>query len=211
MTIDVHLAFAPDVTRHNSVLNLRDAGIQAGQLSAASWVAAEGNGPEAMSVVLKSVHKALQATLPQHVNWLLVGDSTWQPDTRVVRHHGLWNALKSRNLDIPLTCRAEEALIEARGRLKYFGAAHLSVFSIDAAARVMHFERCAYVASMPPSFEVQALTLVGWTGDFRDDGELVQRFARAGGLLFKRYGEFDDPEVGLVGVGSPEVLKRLAS
>lgn len=209
MTTEIQVASTPDISLSNNVLKLKGPSLPRVQLAAISWFTTKQPALEALQLILRSVHRRIKSALPEYTTWILVGNSAWQPDNRVVRHHKLWGALKAQNVEVPPPGRLAEEVVEAEGKLKFFGAALVSDLSIGLAARLLLNERCTYLAAVPDSFEVQQLLPVGWTGQLEQDLVLLDHLSACGGLLFKRMGEFDDLEKGVVAIGSSALIDRL--
>jgi len=51
----------------------------------------------------------------------------------------------------------------------------------------------------------------GWLGELKCDLDFLDVISKQNGLIFKRVGEFDDGERGLLFVGLPDVMEDLLS
>ena len=142
---------------------------------------------------------------------MLAGSSAWQENSRIVRHHKLWGALKARGIEVPTSGRRTEVSVQRDTKLKFFGAAQVFDASLGLIVRVLLNERCAYLVAVPGQFDIDALLGTGWTGDFESDTDLILRLSSGLGVLLKSVGEFDDPEKGVVCVGQPSLIEQIAS
>ncbi|MDJ0657771.1 MAG: hypothetical protein QNJ40_26665 [Xanthomonadales bacterium] len=104
--------------------------------------------------------------------------------------------------------RAEES---PEGKLRFFGAVQISEFSIDAVAKALLEELCAYIAVLPDDFSPRGILEIGWSGRFFEDLPLLEGVSEVDGLLLKRIGEFDDQEWGLIAVARPPLVNTLLS
>jgi len=209
MTIEV--LRAADVTEENDVINVscaRDK--KAGMLSAASFlVARDSRG--GVGVVLDFIFTLLSEKFPEHDIWLFVGNSSIQPDTRIVRYRKLWGALKSRGLEVLGGMDFRETIVYDGQGIKFFGASRLSGLSVESVVNIILNERCSYVAALPKSFKFNEALEHGWVGDLVEDLDYCYCACERNGLIFKRVGEFDDGQRGFVSIGSPNSINLLLS
>jgi hypothetical protein len=211
MTIDIQVVSTPDISVANDVINPRwtEEGFRSA-LSAASFLVADTSSTSLASV-LSFIYSLIGKKLPGYDAWLFLGNSAWQPDTRVVRYRKLWGALKFRGCVIPNGSDSQESVVEAYGKLKFFGALRLSELSSTTVIGVLMDERCSYIAATPKTFEVKRILDVGWSGRVTEDFCLFSHMCEENGLLFKQVGEFDDRERGFISIGSQELMKKLLS
>lgn len=211
MTTRVRLHSVPDLFVPNAVMNLGGGGfVSAPHPAGAFWFTDSSNLGEPLRSVLEMVLDLVEKKQPQLELWLLAGSSAWQPNTRVVRYHKLWGAWKARSLHIPLKPNLhEEVTIESDGKLKFFGAIKLSALAIDDLLRILLSESCVYLAALPEAMPPQFLLREGWSGDLVNDVKLVIGVTEAQAILFKKLGDFDDEERGLVAIGNPALVQAL--
>ncbi|WP_238349070.1 hypothetical protein [Pseudomonas poae] len=212
MTIDIKIVSAPDISVANDVINLHRAGENhRSALSAASFLVDYASNTS-VAGVLRFIFSLIVKSLPEYNVLLLVGNSAWQSDTRVVRYRKLWGGtLKFRGSEILGGSDPRESIVASHGKLKFFCALRLSELSIGTVVDVIIDERCSYIVATPKSFDIEPILDVGWSGSLAEDFSLCGRICEEKGLLFKQVGEFDDHEWGFVSVGSPEILKKLLS
>ncbi|WP_256593154.1 hypothetical protein [Pseudomonas sp. 2822-15] len=211
MTIDIQIVNAPDISLTNNVINPQWAEDNfRAVLSAASFLVADKSNAS-LAGVLSFICRLIDKRLPEYDVWLLLGNSAWQPDTRIVRYRKLWGALKFRGYEISEGSDSQESVVEAHGGLKFFGALRLSKLSIASLIDVIVDERCSYIVATPKAFEFKCSLDVGWSGSLAEDYSLCCQVCREDGLLFKQVGEFDDHEWGFISIGSPEIMEKLLS
>lgn len=209
MTADIKVTIAPDLLVSNEVFNTRCARKrEGGLLSVASFLTA-GASSDSVSLVLNYLYGLIEKKFPDYDLWFFMGSSAWQPDTRIVRHRKLWGALKSRGYEVVGGSHSQEYIVEAEGKIKFFGALRLSKLSIETVASVLEAERCSYVAALPKGFDVQIALDKGWSGDVEEDLSFHYLLSEKQGLLFKKVGEFDDGERGFISVGLLEQISVL--
>jgi hypothetical protein len=212
MTIDIRVVSVPDIFVDNEVINLGRVRQQEGSvLAGASWSVVGVPAHDALLSTLRFVYGLIGEKLHNYIVWLFIGNSAWQPDTRIVRYRKLWGALAARGMEISNTFDKQEVMCESDGKLKFFGVAQLSELSIRSAAKVIFEERCTYLVALPSSTGPGDFLGIGWSGDLVEDSKFINGLAEYDGLLIKRFGEFDDEERGLVAIGRPELVKLLIS
>jgi hypothetical protein len=204
MTIEVKTALTLDVSKENDVLFMLHPHLESNDVAAAIWFVAGESAAVATKSVLQATQRWIEANMPNHAICLLVGSSTWQPDTRIVRHYGLAGALKAQHLVIP---PLQELLVEAAGKIKYFGVADLSGKEIDEFANVIVSEKCCYMVVIDKPINISELPKEGWTGNIIEDKELVLHIVNAGGILIQRFGSFDDQDKGMLLIGQPALIE----
>lgn len=213
MTINIKVAIAKDLFVENNVFNLHSEGSTPRTLlSGAAWLT-EGILPsEALPHLLKHVITLVNRLLSELDLWLLVGSSTWQPNTGAVRYHKISGALKARGLSVPVANQwLESEIFEHHGKVKFFGATKLENIEIADTATILLNERCTYLAALPMQFAFQDVLADGWTGDLASDVKFVDAFARRGAILIKQVGEFDDREQGVAVLGAPHIIEALVA
>lgn len=120
-------------------------------------------------------------------------------------------ALAARGIDVPNACDKQEVMYEFDGKLKFFGAIQLSGLYVRTVAEVFLQERCSYMSVLPGLTGVEDVLGAGWSGDIAEDSNFITSLVERGGLLIKRFGEFDDEEIGVVAIGRPELVKLLVN
>ena len=212
MITDIRSASAEDLSVDNEVMNFRRAPLpESNTLAGASWstLVISSSPYEALLSVFRFVYSLIEKKLPDYEIWLLIGDSLWQRDTRIVRYYKLWGGLKARGIEILHASHAQVVMLEAEGKLKFFGATQLSELSAGSAVKVLLEEHCTYLVALPRHLEPQDILGIGWSGRFAEDSSVIAYISKSGGLLLKRIGEFDDEDIGLAAIGQPELVKAL--
>ncbi len=210
MTTDIHAVSALDLSIDNKVMNLDHMRLPEGNvLAGACWFVVDSSAHEALLSVLRFVYGLIVKKFPHYKVWLLVGNSAWQPDTRIVRYRKLWNALGASGIKISHSCNTQEIMREEDGKLKFFGATQLSELSVESVVRVLLEEHCTYLAALPSTTDLESILNIGWSGYLKEDSKIITTLIENEGLLIKRVGEFDDSEKGVVAIGRPELIKLL--
>jgi hypothetical protein len=212
MTTDIRVVSAPDLLVDNEVINLGYVRKQDGHaLAGVSWSVEGVSTFESLLSTLRFVYGLIGKKLLDYRVWLFIGNSAWQPDTRIVRHRKLWGALAARGIEVSNTSEKQEMMCESDGELKFFGAAQLSELSVRSVSKAFLDERCTYLVALPNSIGPENILGIGGSGILREDSKFIDALIEHGGLLVKRYGEFDDNEKGVVAVGRPDIVKLLIS
>lgn len=86
----------------------------------------------------------------------------------------------------------------------------MSELSIESVVKLMGEESCSYIVAVPKEYEIKALISKEWDAREVIDSSLLGKVVENNGLVFKVIGAFDDPESGYVGLGSPNLVRKLA-
>lgn len=209
MTTEVKIFSTPDISVDNEVINIRsESGEVKDVLTAASFLV-EGTSSESFVFVLEFIADVIKKSLPAYEVWLLVGSSAWQSDTRIVRYRGLWGALKFQGVEIPEATDLKDSTVEADGKLKFYGALPLSELPARTVVdTILAGYRC-YVVALPSDAGADIALSIPWSGIPSEDLDYYCLISEVKGLLFKMVGEFDDPERGVISIGSPILVQEL--
>ena len=209
MTTKVGVSIADNAFSDNNVIYLGRSGGQGEcKLSVVSWLVKERGG-SALLQVFKALYKVLQERLPDYDVWLLVGTSTWQPDTRIARYRRLWGALKMRGLEVLCGSNFKEFILEGGGGIKFYGAVALTMSSASSVINIILNERCSYFACFPKGCDVDKALKGGWSGEVVDDLNLICHVANSNGFILKSVGEFDDVDWGFIYLGPLEIALKI--
>ena len=212
MITDIKTTCTMDVSKENDAYNICESNLPTNmKIAACSWLLSSKNHLEARLSILRVIFNLIMIQAPKFKFWYLVGDSAWQDDTRIIRHKKLFKRLKSRGVEITHTKEILECKREHQGKIKFFGATLLSELSIESVVRMIDEEPCSYLIAITEDSDISNVIHSGWeNSDFIDKG-LLSYVAENNGLIFKVVGEFDDPESGFVGLGTPELVRRFNS
>lgn len=208
MITDVKVLFVGDVFVDNELIDFWRLGNSYGQgLSAAGFSCR--NSINVLNVVLEYVLERFDKVLPDYKFWFLVGNSAWQPDTRIIRYRRLWGGLKSQGIEIKGGSHLQEHVVEGAQGLKFFGAVCISEASISGVVSAISVERCSYLVMLPNGFDVGEVLSTGWSGNMREDFDFINCVCSKNGIVIGKFGDFDDEEKGLVAIGFPILIKQL--
>ncbi len=211
MTIDIQTISSTDVSKGNEVYNINESLLPTNvKIAAIRWQLSSRNHVETRILVLRAVFSLILEKMPNLMLWCVVGDSAWQPDTKIMRYKKLFKRLKARGAEFNHSSLLIEDKVELNGKLKFFGAAQLSWLSIESAVNVMAEETCSYIIVIPEKLGIKELISKGWNDCEVIDLDLLGKVVENNGLLLKAIGHFDDPEAGFLGLGSPDLMKELA-
>jgi hypothetical protein len=210
MTTSVKALFFADAFEKNEIISLdRNLFPDLFSAGAAEWVVDNFSGPRP----LDEVFKLLRAKFLEHFGaydfWLLIGDSVWQSDTRLARHKGLFGKLKLGGADLDLDSEHYESMIEQDGRIKFFGAIKIEQ-NFDDLLKFTQPGSCTYIGARDRNSNWQFPISAGWSGEWRQDSDVIAHIVGNGGVLLRRTGFFDDPEIGLQALGPAEILRTIA-
>jgi hypothetical protein len=172
----------------------------------AEWTLSGRSPINCLERVLVYVYEWFSQNLSGYRFWLLLGHSAWQPDTKMVRYRKLFNSLAANGINFEGIEQRKEAIVERDRKIKFFGAVQLDASVLSLVPETMPIRSSTYIVLIPEGKETSFPLADGWTGQRNADGSLIEIIAERKGIVFQRTGFFDDPEAGLVAVGSRDVL-----
>jgi hypothetical protein len=211
MITNIRLVSAADLSVSNEVMNFNRRELHGSTLAGAAWIIDGATPRDALLSTLKLAYNSISKKLPDHVIWLLIGSSAWEPDTRIVRYRKLSGALAGRGIKISHASDWQEIMLESAGKIKFFGAMRLSELSVNSVVHTLLEEHCTYLVALPYDRPPQGVLEIGWSGNLAEDYDTVIYVSTLGGLLLKSVGEFDDNERGVVAIGQPGLVTALLS
>lgn len=170
----------------------------------------EGNSADSL---IDSIEYAIDVTCrkgtPREI-FLLLGNSTWQSDNSLVRHRGIMGMLKNRGVDFGVPPIAMATIEEKGHGLKFFVVIKLRKDSIKLLSNVMKAGSCAYLLALRSDDNWLPSLDEGFSGDWKNDSALISAVTRHGGVVMRRIGFFDDPEIGLQGVADTHIIEQIS-
>lgn len=209
MTTDIFIKSCPDIFSDNDIVKTGNSERPKGELAVARFLH-EGVRERSLSFVLVFLFDLIKRKYPSHDFWLFVTNSSWQTDTRIVRHRRLWGSLKFRGFELKGCDLEQELLVIRDGEIKFFCATRLSKISLSDVAKLILEERCSYILAVPDGFDVNCALRIGWSGVMQDDLKYMEYVALSGGIILKALGEFDDPDSGFLCFGNPINIENIA-
>lgn len=211
MTIEIKIQSSPDAFANNALIALKREMFCGGvALAASEWTTERTVSADAFLGVLGFVFARATQRLEGYGIWLLTGDTAWQTDTRIVRYRKRFNALKMRGIDFETIPDRFEWEIESAGKLKFFGVVRLDQSVLPLVQLAMTPRSCTYIVALPHGREQNIPRSSAWSGQWNEDSHLVEMIGDSNGIAFQRTGFFDDREVGLLALGSPTALEKIA-
>ena len=210
MITEIKISRENDLSDPDQTINLNGENRCRLKLSAASFVAS-AKPHDSLRAIFDFIHERVVENMPGYAAWLLLGNSAWQPGSRIVKYLGLWGGFKSRGIEVPQGSHSIVHTMERDGKLKFFGGIRLSDLSDGTILQAFLAERCSYVAIVPIDLDMEEALLIGWSGKISEDLMLFEYVAEGNGLLMAKIGEFDDLDRGVVAVGKRQVLDDLLS
>ena len=199
-----------DVSKENNAYYISQDNLpESTRVAACSWLLPSKDHFYARLNVLKIIFTLIHARFPNLRLWFFVGDSSWQSDTRIIRHKKLFKRLKARGAEVKHTFESTENMVESNGKLKFFAATCMSEQSIESIVKAIAEEPCSYILAVPNSFDIDSVLCNGWKVSDCIDSNILSNVVHNHGLLFKAIGAFDDQESGFVGFGMPELITKL--
>ncbi len=209
MTISIKTLFCADVFLENEIISLdRELFSECFSASAAEWVIGRVGAKNPLDEIFKSLRAKFREYFDAYDFWLLMGDSVWQSDTKLARHKGLFGKLKLGGVDFSSNAERYEAVIEQDGKIKFFGAISMEE-EVDDLLKFMRSGSCTYIAARDRNSDWQFPIYAGWSGEWSRDIDVISKIVSNGGVLLRRTGFFDDPEIGLQALGSQEILGKI--
>ena len=197
-----------DLSTSNDVLRLPDV---TGCVLAGGALIGSGPGAVARQTMLREV-VALVVGADSHVRHiLLVGHTTWQPSTRIVRYNRLWKSIAKRS-PLPGGMRSSEYMIESHRGVKYFG--YIELDHVDAVLTASLYDvepACNLIALYDSKTEIlDNLAQQGWdTPVFTPPLPILKMLCRNDAALYRSVGTFDDREQGAALISKEERIRRV--
>jgi hypothetical protein len=206
----MHFAFLPNVAVSNDVLSLPIS--PSLRISAAVWRDSRTGSIE--SARLNCLAFALEQVWRHYPNselWLLASHRGVQPDTKIVRHFGLWKSLEKRGAAAPIGAALCESIVEVEGGVRLFGATTFTTNQLDKVAKVMSCEFGVIVAATDARIRntLERLVTQGWSQGASIPEEIVEAVCPEKGLVVGVFGEFDDGDVAVAVLGEEELTVSL--
>ncbi|GAB2915473.1 hypothetical protein GCM10027093_62640 [Paraburkholderia jirisanensis] len=180
-------------------------------IAAAEWTTDRLASHTPFLSVLTFVFEQVEQRLEDYGFWLLTGSTAWQPDTRLTRYRKRFRSLKMRGIDFEVVADRSESVVEMDGKLKFFGAVKLDETILALVEPTMTPHPCAYIVALPDERGQDFPLSSGWSGIWNNDSQLIESIVASDGIVLQRIGFFDDPDVGLLALGSPTVLAKMVS
>lgn len=174
-------------------------------ISAITWTSDVFPVLDKMTRVIGAATECLSVAIPHYRTWLMAGTSAAQPNTRIVRHRGLWGLLAARRVDLSRLKETYEHSFLTSVGVKFAGAAQATISDPDFLAGVMLEERATFLLAVPSTTDVVDSLRIGPIDSAFDISRIL--FAiRSGGLVLMRLGAFDDSDAGLVALGATALV-----
>jgi hypothetical protein len=202
----------PDLSIKNDVLRLPPS-TEVGCVLAGACLIADIDKSETQELMFDSLVVLVQAKSPRARHWLLVGDDSWQPNTRIVKYNRLWRILAKR-VQLPEGLRSEEFMIQSEEGIKYFGFIECKDIESNTLIELLKTERsCTLLASMGTdlSEQLKSIARTGWsrTTTFRPPLQILQMACQADLLVYQLVGDFDDREKGSALIGKASSIDMI--
>lgn len=195
----------------NDVLRLPSAGEIGCVLSGGCLLASEG-GRDAQEMVLDWLMSLAQHQLSGVRHRLMVGHDSWQPDTRITRHHKLWASMMKR-VPLPSGQKSEEFLITGECGIKFFGYIDCDENQSATILSVLRSERACTLVLPCTQDAKTTLTLSvrrGWNRmTALPPSEFIQAACTTDLLVYAPVGDFDDRRWGCAIIARPARIIQL--
>ncbi len=212
MTIEIRVGVVGDAFSENEIIKLDGSAEKSViPMAAAAWITTRISHDAALLEVLRFVYRAMSERMGGYHLWLLVGDSCWQDDTRIVRYRRQFSSLKAQGMNFEGLQDRHEFMVEQSGKLKFFGAVRLNWEALVTVPETMQPGSCIYLLALPDAVLPDLSKSSGWMGRVNEDFEFIRSNVQNDGIIFLRVGYFDDPEVGLVALGKPNIVAALTA
>jgi hypothetical protein len=212
MTTEIKVQSSSDAFSHNELIALdREVFGDEAVIAAVEWTTDRIASAQPFLSVLSFIFEHAEQRLEDYGFWLLTGSTAWQPDTRLARYRKRFRSLKMQGIDFESVADRFEDAVEKDGKIKFFGAVRLNESVLPLVELTMTPRPCAYIVAVPNGSDHNFPLSSGWLGLWNKDSHLIKSIAAADGIVMQRTGFFDDPEIGLLALGSPTVLAKIVA
>lgn len=208
MTTENYFELTSNVFTANSVFNIPQKTHEGlGQLSAALRLYPGLPLSDRQEKALTELYARINAYFPNHLVWLLVSNGGKVPDTKIVRHYGLWRSLEKNGVELPEGERTSEHILEDGGDIQFFGGICLRHPRFQEVVRLVALHSSAHVVLSDNERSVQELLSSGWFYDSRKFPiSILRQVEKASMFFLVPLGEFDDMEGGAVAIARPLLI-----
>ncbi len=215
MTTELRVCCAEDVFAPNEVLCLsREAPLALLNLAGAAWLVHDERSAAAHAVALGEIARLVAKRLCGYAVWLLVCNSSWQLDSRIMRWRGLWGSLKARGIALPPGRALPEHRVLGTAGVRHFSALQMESVEQDVVADLLRAEPASHLVALRGSDEASIESLVrrGWARPgFGPSADVVNAVCTIGGVVLWPVGAFDDREAGAVALAREEIIQKLVT
>lgn len=199
---------ASNVFVANTVFNIPQRTHEAlGQLSAALKLYPGRPLADRQEKALMELYGRIHACFPSHLVWLVISNGGKVPDTKIVRHCGLWRSLEKNAVELPEGERTSEYILEDDGEIQFFGGICLRYPRFQEVTRLISLHSSAHVVLSDNEHSVRELLSSGWFYDSRKfPTSILRQVERASMFFLAPLGEFDDMEGGAVAIAKPPLI-----
>lgn len=185
MTTENDFEVASNVFVANTVFNIpRSTHETLGPLSAALKLYPGRPLADCQEKVLRELYARVSACFPTHLIWLVVSNGGRVPDTKIVRHYGLWRSLEKSAVELPDGERTSEYLCEEDGGIQFFGGIRLSCPCFQEITKLLSLYSSAHVILSDNEHSVRELLSSGWFYDSRKFPTSILRHVEKGSMFF---------------------------
>ena len=208
-TIDVKQTKSAHVTEDNNIFPFLESKsvVPLDQLSSISFTSYVDLAPQkiAKKKCFDNCIDTVYANFPTYSLRLLASNSSWQPNTAIVKHLKLWGALKRRVIDISNRENTEVSISGENG-VKFFGEVKMGKSDTDIALQILAKERMSFVICLPNDHSTNLDKYIdkNWAEarsfDYSFWTAIITYTCLCNGIFLRIFGEFDDREVGVTAV-----------
>ncbi|MDR5826827.1 hypothetical protein P9250_03020 [Caballeronia sp. LP006] len=213
MTTDSKFEIAANVFVENEVFNVPQKSLEEDfQLSAAVKLYTGRPLASLHENALTGLYRRINRYFSTHPIWLVISNGGKVPESRIVRHYGLWKALEKNGVQLPEGNRTQEYIVEGNQGIQYFGAICLNTPCFGEILKVMALRSSVHIVMSENENSVLKLLKDGWSYDIRKFPTSILRSVEQESMFFLApLGEFDDMEGGAVALAKPAFIERCFS
>ena len=208
MTTENDFEVTSNVFVANTVFNIPQRTHEAlGPLSAALKLYPGRPLADRQEKALIDLYGRVNVYFPNHLVWLVVSNGGKVPDTKIVRHYGLWRSLEKNAVELREGERTSEYVLEDGGEIQFFGGICLRHPRFHEIMRFIEFHSATHVVLSDNERWVRELLSSGWLYDSRKfPASILHQIEKTSMFFLAPLGEFDDMEGGAVVIARPPLI-----
>lgn len=213
MTTENDFEVTSNVFVANTVFNIPQRTHEAlGQLSAALKFYPGRPLADRQEKALMELYGRVNSRFPRYLVWLVISNGGKVPDTKIVRHYGLWRALEKNSVELSEGERTSEYILEDSGEIQLFGGICLHHPRFQEVMKLISSHSSAHIILSDNEHSVRALLNSGWFYDSRKFPTSILRQVEKSSMFFLApLGEFDDMEGGAIAIARPPLIANCFS
>jgi len=141
---------------------------------------------------------------------LYLSNRSWQPNTKLMRYKGFARRLGLQKRKCECEISINEQVYDSADGIKFLVDMDVSTITSQSIAELILDEINNYLVVFPNNINPDRGLVRPIEDDFLKDYDFFRKIFEKNGVIIRKIGAFDDPEIGFVGFGNPELCCQIA-